>query len=180
MQPYSHCHFCGSAFAGDVVEFPRMCASCGNSTFRNPLPVAVLVIPIADGLLAVRRAIPPYEGQFALPGGYIHYDETWQAAVVREVAEETGLVIDAAEVQIFDVRSAPDGTLLIFGLIEPLTAARFPDFAANDEASELKIITDPQALAFPLHREVMDRYTEMFRMFREMSGVLGVPFTRED
>lgn len=139
-----------------------------------------MVIPIANGLLAVRRSIPPHVGKFALPGGYINYDETWQAAAVREVMEETGLVIDPAEVQIFDAKSAPDGTLLIFGLIEPLTAEQFPVFVENDEASELKIVTDPAELAFPLHIEVMERYTQMFSMFREMSGLLGVPFTREE
>lgn len=177
MQPFSHCHFCGSAFAVDSVDFPRLCTSCGKSTFRNPLPVAVMVIPVANGLLAVRRTIPPHVGKFVLPGGYINYDETWQAAAVREVMEETGLVIDPAEVQIFDARSAPDGTLLIFGLIEPLTSSTFPDFTENNEVSELKVVTDAQELAFPLHAEVMERYLQMFKMFEQMSGVLGIPLT---
>lgn len=179
MQPYSHCHFCGTAFAVDAVDFPRACATCGKSTFRNPLPVAVMVIPVANGLLAVRRSIPPHVGKFALPGGYISYDETWQVAAVREVMEETGLVIDPAEVQIFDAKSAPDGTLLIFGLIEPLTSTAFPAFMENGEVSELKVVTDSKELAFPLHVEVMERYLQMFKMFQQMSGVLGIPVTPE-
>jgi ADP-ribose pyrophosphatase YjhB (NUDIX family) len=179
MQPFSHCHFCGAAFAETMTKFPRICAICGKTTFRNPLPVAVLVIPIANGVLAVRRAIPPHVGKFALPGGYINDGETWQAAAVREVMEETGLVIEAEEVQIFDAKSAPDGTLLVFGLVEPLTAEQFPTFIANDEASELKIVTDSQELAFPLHIEAMNRYMDMFKMFQQMSGVFGLPVTGE-
>ncbi len=173
MHPFSHCHFCGTPFADAEATFPRRCESCGNPTYRNPLPVAVLCIPVGKGLLAVKRTIPPYEGKFALPGGYINHGESWQAAAVREVQEETGLIIEATAVQIFDARNAPDGTLLVFGLIDALDY--LPDFTENEEASEIAIITNPAELAFPLHTEAMQRYLDMFQMFEQMSGVLGIP-----
>lgn len=42
-------------------------------------------------LVLIKRANPPYKGKFALPGGFVEYNETVEDAVVREIKEETGL-----------------------------------------------------------------------------------------
>ena len=44
-----------------------------------------------DCLLLVRRGHEPAVGQWSVPGGRVEWGETLAAAVVREVAEETGL-----------------------------------------------------------------------------------------
>ena len=43
-------------------------------------------------LLLIKRRYEPFKGKWALPGGYVGIDEELEAAVVRELAEETGLV----------------------------------------------------------------------------------------
>lgn len=48
-----------------------------------------------DGrVLLVRRAHDPGRGRYSFPGGRVEHGETLAQAVHREVAEETGLVID--------------------------------------------------------------------------------------
>jgi len=49
------------------------------------------IVILEDKLVLIKRARPPFEGMYALPGGFVEYGETVEEAVVREVREETGL-----------------------------------------------------------------------------------------
>lgn len=54
--------------------------------------VCVGAVAVRDGrLLLVRRGRGPAVGKWSVPGGRVEWGETLAAAVVREVAEETGL-----------------------------------------------------------------------------------------
>src|ERR671933_1585772 len=66
---------------------------------RNGPPTAAVTVDLvrltikAGRLCAllVRRAIEPFQGRWALPGGFVLPDENLDAAAHRELAEETGL-----------------------------------------------------------------------------------------
>jgi len=156
---YSHCTYCGSPFPVNS-GWPRTCSRCGNTSFRNPIPVCVVLIPVGDGVLAVRRAIPPCIGELALPGGYVNYGETWQEAGAREVFEETGLQIAPSEIREFRVRSAGDGSLIIFATAQPRLPSDLPPFEINDEVSERLVINGQTRLAFRLHEETVHQFFE--------------------
>ena len=150
MDRFAHCGGCGTRFTTSI--WPRTCAKCGLESYRNPIPVAVALIPVGAGLLVIRRSIPPQVGKLALPGGFVNYGESWQEGAAREVKEETGLVIDAVRIAEFRVVSAPDGNLIIFGTA-PSIGDAIPALVANEETSELSVITEPVELAFSLHTE---------------------------
>jgi ADP-ribose pyrophosphatase YjhB (NUDIX family) len=119
------------------------------------MPVAVVLVPVDGGLLVVRRSIPPNQGLLALPGGFINLGESWQEAGAREVAEETGITLDPGTIREFMVRSAPEGMVLIFGVVPALHAADLAEFVPNSEAFERLVLLAPVELAFPLHTEAM-------------------------
>ena len=56
------------------------------------------VIVDAGRVLLVRRRTEPLAGQWSLPGGAVELGETLDACVAREMAEETGLVVEVGPV----------------------------------------------------------------------------------
>jgi ADP-ribose pyrophosphatase YjhB (NUDIX family) len=132
-------------------------------TWRNPLPVAVALLPVDTvdgrrGLVVVRRDIEPGRGELGLPGGFIELGESWRGALVRELREETGIGADAGEVRLFDVHSAPSGTLLVFGELPARPAGELPPVVATEEATEWLVLTEPRRLVFPTHTRAMADY----------------------
>lgn len=154
---HSFCSFCGRPFL-DGQRWPRICGHCGSSTYRNPLPVALTMLPVDDGLLLIRRAAAPRQGQLALPGGFIEVTESWQQACARELREEAGVSVAPELIADFGTRSTTDGYLLVFGLGPWLRAVDLPAFKPNREAVDRLVITQPAELAFPLHTEMVQRF----------------------
>ena len=61
---------------------------------RPALTVDCVVFGLDDDdlkVLLIRRDLPPFEGTWALPGGFVHLEETVDEAARRELREETGL-----------------------------------------------------------------------------------------
>ena len=160
------CSHCGTKY-DDVTSYPRTCHGCGVQTWANPIPVAVVVLPVTDGdrtgLLVVRRALPPV-GALALAGGFVEDHESWQACGARELREEIDVVIDPATLTPLWFASSeprPD-RILLFGLAPPIARGDLPPFTPNSEALERGVIFGPGdasgELGFSLHVEVAHRY----------------------
>ncbi len=63
-------------------------------SFKMAVAVDLVILTVIHERLAallIRRAIPPYKGRWALPGGFVREGEDLQSAALRELQEETGL-----------------------------------------------------------------------------------------
>lgn len=136
-----------------------VCPHCGKTVekYRNPLPTVDIIIENGDGgVFLVKRKNPP-EG-WALPGGFVDYGESLEAAAVREAREETSLEVEL--VRQFGAYSDPARdprrhtiTVVFIGCArgKPL---------AGDDASEIGIFGRdnlPEDLAFD-HRQILNDY----------------------
>src|SRR5579859_5374726 len=63
------------------------------------LPLVGVGAIIIDGnrVLLVKRAHPPIQGQWSIPGGVLEVGELIREAAVREAREETGLIVEPGE-----------------------------------------------------------------------------------
>jgi 8-oxo-dGTP diphosphatase len=60
---------------------------------KNPALTVDAVIVTDGKIVLIKRRSEPFQGYYALPGGFVEYGETVEAALRREVLEETGLVV---------------------------------------------------------------------------------------
>lgn len=159
-KPHTHCHFCGSKYEADV--WPRACGACNGRTWRNPTPVALALVYVKSerGVLVVRRDIEPRKGFFACPGGFIDFGETYQEGAVRELKEETGLVLPASDARFYAIETSSNRNIQIFCTLPDIDS--MPSLVTNTEVSELGIVHRDEReiaqLAFPTHQEVIRKF----------------------
>ena len=119
--------------------------------YDNTPTVVVALVPIRQGLLVIRRALPgPGQGAIALPGGYQMLGETWQAAGAREVLEETGVALDPDSLRLLTVVTTPDTKQNLLFCESPPVRHDGP-FVHDGEVSEVSVASGPVDTAFPLH-----------------------------
>jgi 8-oxo-dGTP diphosphatase len=143
-------------------------------TYNYPRPAVTADISIFKKIrdqhfvLLIERKHPPYEGMWALPGGFLEMDETLEEAALRELQEETGISgVELTQLHTFsqvdrDPRHRTITTVFI-GFTDTNTAA--PE--AGDDAAKVQWfdINHLPALAFD-HKEVM----EMVKMKMKSPG----------
>ena len=159
---HAYCSYCGAPFAPNQ-PWPRTCTNCQNASFLNPLPVAVVVQPVDEGVLFIQRAIEPQFGKWALHGGYIDMGESWQIAAAREMWEEAGIRIAPSSLELLGVHSGNDGrTLIVVGRSMPLANTDLPPFRPLPEVSQRRIVCAHELaaadIAFPLHRQMAEAH----------------------
>jgi ADP-ribose pyrophosphatase YjhB (NUDIX family) len=152
----SHCTYCGTPFPRDA-PWPRRCRTCSHTSYLNPLPVVVVMVPVGEGILVVRRNIEPSRGTLTLPGGYLDIGETWQQGAVRELLEESGIAISPEAISLYHVDNGLDDTLVIIGLAEVQPPSIMKPFTST-ETQEISLIFEPTELGFPLHTLVVLNY----------------------
>lgn len=109
-------------------------------------------------ILLVKRKYPPFQGDWAIPGGFVHEEEDLETAVARELQEETGVEVNYLEQLYTFGKPKRDPrkrivTVAYYGLIR---MSNFKLFASTDaEDAQWFFISDLPTLAFD-HQEILD------------------------
>ena len=114
-----------------------------------------VVFDKAGRLLLIRRKNPPFQGRYALPGGFVEYGERMEEAALRELREETGIA--GRLVRLVGVYSRPDRDprghcVSAVYLIDPQGA----EPVAGDDAAEAEYVADYRSLELAFdHNEIV-------------------------
>ena len=130
-----------------------------NENHHNPLPTVDIIIELAGGVVVLieRKNFPL---GWALPGGFVDYGESLEAAAVREAEEETSLKIQLIEQ--FYTYSDPsrDPRHHTISTVYIATAQGIPQGA--DDAREAKTFVEgqlPNPIVFDHLRILSDYFT---------------------
>lgn len=146
------CPNCGSSYNGETA-YPIKCQVCHHSVWKRLDPVAVNIVPVWThdklGYLIGERG-----SGYALLGGFVEHNEIAEEAAVREMFEETNLVINSP--RYFTSRNTLHGQLLIFMKCQPLDIAYVEkNFIPTHECPSYRIVTQPVDLIFPNHQDIL-------------------------
>lgn len=134
------------------------CLSCGSPVkqYRNPFPTVDIIIELDSKIVLIKRKNPPHG--WALPGGFVDYGESLEAAAKREAREETGL--DIYNLQLLGCYSDPARDSRMHTITTVYIAQATGTAQAADDAAELGLFL-PQELPSPLcfdHDRILSDY----------------------
>ena len=127
------CANCGAQSVAESAGWVRKCPECGTQHFPRTDPVVIMAITREDNLLLGRGPSWP-EGMYSLLAGFVEPGETIEAAVRREVLEESHITV--GDVRYLTSQPWPFPMSLMFG--------------CHGEATSEAITIDPVELAHAL------------------------------
>ncbi|VVB52233.1 ADP-ribose pyrophosphatase [uncultured archaeon] len=141
-----------------------------NNRFVPKTPfLTVDALIIYEGkLVLIRRLNPPFENQFALPGGFVEIGETVEAATVREAKEETGLDIEL--VRLLGVYSDPSRDPRGHTVTVCYLARGIGKLKAGSDAKDIRLfgINEIPKLAFDHNKIVENAKSDIYGILSKM------------
>ena len=111
------------------------------------------------GVVLVKRLFEPLAGQWSLPGGTVEVGETLEAAVAREIVEETGLTVDVGPiVEVFDriFRDEDSRVRYHFVLIDYVCRVTGGHLSAGSDVGDVTIADRDDLARFELTAKTLD------------------------
>lgn len=138
-------------------------------------PVAAVGGVVLDGdrVLLVRRALPPRQGEWSLPGGRLELGESLVEGAAREVREETGLAVAVGSVvEVFDrVHRDEAGRIRFhFVIVDFLCRVTGGTLQAGDDAAEARWATRDEVTALGVNAFAAAVIARAFRIRDEAEG----------
>jgi 8-oxo-dGTP diphosphatase len=133
--------------------------------------LAVSAAIVRDGrILVVRRARPPAQGLFTLPGGVVEVGETLKEAVARVVREETGMTVEPVALAGFRetvVRDAQDRVERHFVILSFAARWQAGEPVLNEELSEAHWLEPAELAALTTTPGLAEIVAAAFERLRE-------------
>jgi ADP-ribose pyrophosphatase YjhB (NUDIX family) len=127
-------------------------------------------------VVLVKRALPPIQGQWSIPGGALEIGELVRGAAVREAREETGLIVEPRELLgVYDrvLRHADGRVQYHYVLVDFLCRPVGGELQAASDAAEVRWFTRDELPALKLATDTQEVIKKGFEK-------LGLPgLTRE-
>lgn len=151
---------------------------------RPSVTVDVVIFSVVEGqlkVLLIKRKNWPFEGTWAIPGGFVDMDEALEDAAARELYEETG--VEGIYLEQFYAFGQPDRdprTRVISVAYVTLVGAGQLQPRASDDAADVGwfSVHNPPPLAFD-HADILKRALQRLRCKLE-STALGTLFMPEE
>lgn len=128
--------------------------------------VGVGAVIIEDArVLLVKRAHPPLQAQWSIPGGVLEVGELVRDAAIREAREETGLVVEPADLLgVYDrvLRNAEQRVQYHYVLIDFLCRRVGGQLQAASDAAEVRWFTREELPALKLADDTQDVIRKAF------------------
>lgn len=127
-----------------------------TSKHKNPVPTVDIIIRYMNGIILIKRKNPP--SGWAIPGGFVEYGETLEAAAIREAREETGLEVKL--LRQFQCYSDPKRDPREHTISTVFIAEASGKAEAGDDAAALEVFKKdnlPANIAFD-HKEILNDY----------------------
>ncbi|HWR59659.1 MAG TPA: NUDIX hydrolase [Thermodesulfovibrionales bacterium] len=123
---------------------------------KNPVPTVDIIIECSGRIIMIKRNNAPFG--WALPGGFVDYGESLEAAAVREAKEETGLDVRLARQ--FHTYSDPERDPRGHTISTVYIAEAEGEPVAGDDAEKAFFFSQaslPEPIVFD-HKKILDDY----------------------
>jgi ADP-ribose pyrophosphatase YjhB (NUDIX family) len=134
-----------------------------------PLVGVGAIIIEGSHVLLVKRAHPPLQAQWSIPGGVLEVGELVREAAIREAHEETGLIVEPGELLgVYDrvLRDHEQRVQYHYVLIDFLCHRKGGELQAADDAAEVRWFTQHDLPALNLAEDTFDVIRKGFAALR--------------
>lgn len=131
------------------------------------LAIDIAIICERESVVLIKRKNRPYKDSWALPGGFVEYEETVESAAIREAKEETGLEVGLNGIAgvYSDPKRDPRGHVVSICFIAKKTGG---NLRAATDASDTRCFSKEEILHLDLafdHEKILKDVFELQKQF---------------
>lgn len=144
---HPRCPRCGAATTPSQAGWSRTCPDDGTQHFPRSDPAVIVLVTDDDERALLGRRADWAEGWYSTLAGFVEAGESAEMAVVREMAEEAGVLIDLERLDYLGSQPWPFPSSLMLGYRARIAADSGEARPDGEEISELRWFTRAELLA---------------------------------